>query len=129
MYVCIALYRRSRGTGRGWSGWGGGAGRRGRGGGAGGGDAPPKIVHYDPAAVAADGFSVKKAFPFRPRHFFADAGAAEAALGWRARAAAADDLAAVVAASYAEYVALGCGERDVSFALDDMILDAGAVAA
>lgn len=94
-----------------------------------GGNAPPKIVHYDPATVAADGFSVKKAFPFRPRHFFADAGAAEAALGWRARAAAADDLAAVVAASYAEYVALGRGERDVSFALDDMILDAGAVAA
>lgn len=96
----------------------------------GGADAPtPNIVHYDPAAVTADGFSVKKAFPFRPRHFFADAGAAEAAFGWRARAAAADDLAAVVAASYVEYVALGRGERDVSFTMDDMILDAGAVAA
>ncbi|GAB0492506.1 hypothetical protein MMPV_003769 [Pyropia vietnamensis] len=96
----------------------------------GGADAPtPKIVHYDPAAVTADGFSVKKAFPFRPRHFFADAGAAEAAFGWRPRAAAVDDLAAVVAASYAEYVALGRGERDVSFAVDEMILDAGAVAA
>lgn len=90
---------------------------------------PPSLVHYDPAGVTADGWSVKKAFPYRPRHFFADAGAAEAALGWRPRAAAGAELAAVVAASYAEYVALGRGERDVSFAIDDAVLDAGAVAA
>ncbi|OSX73689.1 hypothetical protein BU14_0331s0008 [Porphyra umbilicalis] len=83
------------------------------------------VVHYDPSRVAVDGFSVKKAFPFRPRHFFADAGAAEAALGWAPGANG--DLAAVVAQSYAEYVALGLGERDVSFAMDDAIL--GAVAA
>jgi len=83
------------------------------------------VVHYDPAAVAVDGFSVKAAFPFRPRHFFADAGAAEAALGWAPGAQG--DLATVVAQSYAEYVELGLGERDVSFAMDDAIL--GAVAA
>lgn len=96
-------------------------------GGGGASAAPLNLVHYDPAAVTADGFSVKKAFPFRPRHFFADAGAAQAALGWAPGANG--DLAAVVAASYAEYVALGRGEREVSFAMDDMILGAEAVAA
>jgi hypothetical protein len=42
--------------------------------------AEAKIVHYDPKGVA--GVDVKKAFPFRPVHFYAEPRAAKRLLGW-----------------------------------------------
>ena len=45
--------------------------------------AEAQIVHYDPKGV--EGVDVKKAFPFRPVHFYAEPRAAKRLLGWCAR--------------------------------------------
>ena len=47
--------------------------------------AEAQIVHYDPKGV--EGVDVKKAFPFRPVHFYAEPRAAKRLLGWCARGA------------------------------------------
>jgi nucleoside-diphosphate-sugar epimerase len=90
--------------------------------------AVPKLVAYDPKVVAEsiEGFKVKKAFPFRPRHFFADPmlnAEAAAKLDWDpCFSGAAQALASVVAEAYAEYLAMDLDKRDVDFSLDDAIL-------
>lgn len=83
------------------------------------------VVRYDPAAIKAkmDSFVPKKAFPFRPRHFFADPGEATAKLGWTPEfSGSGDKLAAVIKASYEDYVAMGLDKKELSFPLDDDIL-------
>lgn len=90
-----------------------------------------RVVWYDPAVAAAavEGYVAKKAFPFRPRHFFADPVPASPAvantLGWRAaRSGDAAGLAAMFADSYDSYVALGLDKRVVDYTMDDAILAA-----
>lgn len=83
------------------------------------------VVRYDPDDIKKkmDGFVPKKAFPFRPRHFFADPGEATAKLGWTPEfSGSADKLAAVIRASYEDYVAMGLDKKQVNFDLDDEIL-------
>ncbi|GHP08464.1 NAD dependent epimerase/dehydratase [Pycnococcus provasolii] len=76
-----------------------------------------KIVHYDPDEV---GVEVKKAFPFRPVHFYADPRAARRVLGWSATHTYEDFLKA----RFQEYVSCGRAQADLSekFKLDDVIL-------
>lgn len=83
------------------------------------------VVRYDPAEVKKKmpDFVPKKAFPFRPRHFFADPGEATQKLGWTAEfSGSADKLAAVIKSSYEDYVAMGLDKKDMDFPLDDEIL-------
>jgi len=75
----------------------------------------PSIVHYDPKAVGVD---VKKAFPFRPVHFYAEPRAAKAALGWAPKWS----LEAALAERWAFYVASGRGKKEKSFEEDDKAL-------
>jgi len=90
-----------------------------------------RVVWYDPADAAArvDGFVAKAAFPFRPRHFFADpvpaAPPVADVLGWRAeRSGDRDGLAALLRDAHASYVALGLDARVVDYTMDDAILAA-----
>lgn len=83
------------------------------------------VVRYDPDEIKKklEGFVPKKAFPFRPRHFFADPGEATEKLGWTAEfSGSADKLAATIKASYEDYLSLGLDKKDVKFSLDDDIL-------
>lgn len=85
----------------------------------------PKMFKYDPvgAAKLIDGFKVKKAFPFRPRHFFADPGVAQDKLGWEPKVSGtAEGIAASIKECYEEYVQLGLDKVDVDFSLDDTIM-------
>lgn len=90
----------------------------------------PELVAYDPkvAEGAVDGFVVKKAFPFRPRHFFADPFVdADTArkLDWDpAYSGSEAALEKVLADAFKDYVALGLDKREVDFSLDDKILEA-----
>jgi nucleoside-diphosphate-sugar epimerase len=92
--------------------------------------AKPTLVAYDASAVAkaVDGFAVKRAFPFRPRHFFADPfldAKSAAELDWDpAFSGSGPALDGAVAQAYAEYVSLGLNTREVDFSLDDAILAA-----
>lgn len=84
-----------------------------------------QVVRYDPEEVGSkvDGFVPKKAFPFRPRHFFADPGEAMIKLGWAPQfSGSANMLRETIKASYEEYVALGLDKREMSFEMDDKIL-------
>lgn len=86
----------------------------------------PSIVYYDPEEMEKkiDGFKVKKAFPFRPRHFFADPCEAQIKLGWTPEVSgSAEGLAESVKTCYDEYVKLGLDKADVDFSLDDKILE------
>lgn len=83
------------------------------------------VVRYDPGEIKKkmEGFVPKKAFSFRPRHFFADPGEATEKLGWTAEySGSAEKLAAVIKASYQDYVNMGLDKKDVKFDLDDEIL-------
>jgi nucleoside-diphosphate-sugar epimerase len=80
--------------------------------------AEAKIVHYDPKGVA--GVDVKKAFPFRPVHFYAEPRAAKALLGWAPKWS----LEAALAERWAFYEASGRGKKDKAFPDDDAILAA-----
>lgn len=85
----------------------------------------PKIVHYDPSKMekSIEGFKVKKAFPFRPRHFFASTIEAQLMLGWQPSVAGTmDGLSQSIKECYDEYVKLGLDKADVDFSLDDKIL-------
>ena len=77
-----------------------------------------KIVHYDPKKV--EGVDVKKAFPFRPVHFYAEPRAAKRLLGWAPKWT----LEAALAERWAFYQASGRGKKDKTFADDDLILAA-----
>lgn len=84
-----------------------------------------KVVRYDPEVVKkkVEGFVAKKAFPFRPRHFFADPGEATHKLGWVAEfSGGADKLKEVVKASYKDYVAMGLDKKELRFEMDEQIL-------
>lgn len=84
-----------------------------------------KIVRYDVKEVEGkvDGFKAKKAFPFRPRHFFADTWEGQEKIGWKANVSgSAEGLAASIKACYEEYLQLGLDKASVDFALDDKIL-------
>merc|ERR1719238_748128 len=68
----------------------------------------PQIVHYDPKEADVD---VKKAFPFRPIHFYSEPRAAVDILGWRATR----DLEKVLKERYDEYVSSGRPGKDIQF--------------
>lgn len=91
---------------------------------------PPELVPYDPEVAASkiDGFKVKTAFPYRPRHFFAEPmpdAAAAAKVNWDpCFSGSAAALESVIAEAYSEYIALGLDKRDVDFTMDDAILSA-----
>ncbi|GAQ87910.1 chloroplast RNA binding protein [Klebsormidium nitens] len=76
-----------------------------------------KIVHYDPKKADVD---VKKAFPFRNVHFYAEPRAAKKLLGVTPQA----QLLDVLTARYQDYVASGRNKKDLKdkLALDDKIL-------
>lgn len=85
------------------------------------------IIRYDPDEVAekVESFSLKKAFPFRVRHFFADPFEAQDKLGWTAEHSDSKDaLLSAIKDSYEEYVQLGLDKASISFTLDDSILQA-----
>lgn len=91
---------------------------------------PPDLVSYDPAVAASkiDGFKVKTAFPYRPRHFFADPmpdAEAAAKINWDpCFSGSAAGIESVIAEAYAEYIAMGLDKRDVDFSMDDAIFSA-----
>lgn len=83
------------------------------------------VVRYDPAEIKKkmESFVPKKAFPFRPRHFFADPGEATAKLGWTPEfSGSAEMLAAVIKSTYQDYISMGLDKKELSFPLDDDIL-------
>lgn len=83
------------------------------------------VVRYDPEVVKQkmEGFVPKKAFPFRPRHFFADPGEATQKLGWVPEfSGSADKLKHVVKACYKDYVDMGLDKKELSFGMDEQIL-------
>jgi hypothetical protein len=88
------------------------------------------VVWYDPGTVekAIDGFQVKKAFPFRPRHFFADpCGDPQVMnkLRWEAVwSGAQTSLETAIANEYATYLELGLDKKQLDFSGDDAILAA-----
>ncbi|KAI0559143.1 NAD(P)-binding [Gracilaria domingensis] len=85
-----------------------------------------KVVHYDAEQMKhkIEGFQVKKAFPFRPRHFFADPFEAQVKLAWEPRfSGTGEGLLNTLRLCYEEYLQLGLDKADVSFVLDDQILE------
>lgn len=74
-----------------------------------------KIVHYNPKAAGVD---VKKAFPFRNQHFYAEPRAAKEKLGWECTS----DLQEVLNQRYEDYCASGRDKKDIKFEIDDQIL-------
>lgn len=85
-----------------------------------------KVVYYDPvvAAERIDGFNVKKAFPFRPRHFFADPGEAQEKLGWSAEySGSKEGLENAIKLSFQDFISLGLDKSEVDFSTDDAILN------
>lgn len=91
---------------------------------------PPKLVSYDPDFVAKkiDGFKVKAAFPYRPRHFYADPlldPEAADKLNWDpCFSGSGPAIESVIAEAFAEYIAMGLDKRDIDFSADDAILSA-----
>ena len=84
-----------------------------------------EIVHYDPKRITAEGFVVKKAFPFRPRHFFADPGKAMHLLGWQPDLSNdKQGLEKAVKICYDEYLKRSLDKSEKSFDTDKMILEA-----
>jgi len=83
---------------------------------------PLATVLYDPkdARVVAAGVDAKKAFPFRPVHFYAEPRAARALLGWAPKWS----MEALLAERWAHYQASGRGGKEKAFPDDDAILAA-----
>ncbi|XP_078149454.1 chloroplast stem-loop binding protein of 41 kDa [Carex rostrata] len=75
-----------------------------------------KIVYYDPKEAGVD---AKKAFPFRNMHFYAEPRAAKESLGWTSTTNLPEDLKE----RFAEYVSIGRDKKEISFELDDKILN------
>lgn len=85
------------------------------------------IEHYDPEMVekAIPDFKIKKAFPFRVRHFFADPGEAQILLDWMPQYSGnVDALKNSIKEAYEEYVTLGLDKSEMSFELDDALAKA-----
>lgn len=84
-----------------------------------------KVVRYNPDDIKKkiEGFVPKKAFPFRPRHFFADPGEAIDKLGWEPEySGSAETLREVIMASYKDYVEMGLDKKPLNFEMDEKIL-------
>ena len=77
----------------------------------------PKIVNYDPKKLQ-EGVEVKKAFPFRPIHFYSYPANALKLLDWQPK----HDLASDLKERFEFYKASGRANKDMSFELDDKIL-------
>jgi len=75
----------------------------------------PNIVHYDPKAAGVD---VKKAFPFRPVHFYSEPRQAMALLGWAPKWT----LEAALRERWDFFQASGRAKKDKAFELDDQVL-------
>ncbi|CAN8072461.1 unnamed protein product [Agarophyton chilense] len=91
-----------------------------------------KVVYYDAEDMKAkiEGFQVKKAFPFRPRHFFADPLEAQVKLGWHPHfSGTSEGLMKTLQLCYDEYLQLGLDKADVSFTVDEQVLEHVAAAA
>lgn len=85
----------------------------------------PKIIHYNPEKVGSGDFVVKKAFPFRPRHFFADPGKGIEMLGWTPELSKdAKGLEEAIQTCYDEFVERNLERDEVSFVMDKAILAA-----
>ncbi|PXF46288.1 Chloroplast stem-loop binding protein of 41 kDa a, chloroplastic [Gracilariopsis chorda] len=85
-----------------------------------------EVVCYDPERMKdkIDGFELKKAFPFRPRHFFADPGEAQRKLDWQAvYSGTTEGLLNTLKLCYEEYLQLRLDKTPVVFDLDDKILE------
>lgn len=86
-----------------------------------------EIIPYDPEVMKSklEGFNVKKAYPFRPRHFFADpfpSAAVTRALRWSPKFSGSEEaLERAIADEYATFIKLDLAQTDVDFALDDAI--------
>ncbi len=78
----------------------------------------PKIVNYDVTNLP-DGVEVKKAFPFRPIHFYSYPAKALEVLDWKPK----HDLATDMAERFAFYKASGRADKDMQFETDDKILN------
>jgi len=61
---------------------------------------------------------LKKFFPFRNQHFFANPGKAMSRLGWRSS----HSLEDAIAEAYDEFIAAGRDKEDYDFSTDDKIL-------
>lgn len=82
------------------------------------------VRHYDPegATNRVSGYNLKKEFPFRVRHFFADPDEATTKLGWTATYSGdIKSLLAGFADAYEEYKRLGLHEKEIKFEMDDAI--------
>jgi len=79
--------------------------------------AEPKIANYDPKNLP-DGVEVKKAFPFRPIHFYSYPAKALELLDWAPK----HDLASDLKERFAFYVASGRDKKEMTFETDDKIL-------
>lgn len=75
-----------------------------------------KIVNYNPSAI--EGVEVKKAFPFRPIHFYSYPAKALEVLDWKPK----HDLAADLRERFAFYKASGRADAQMTFETDDKIL-------
>ena len=78
--------------------------------------AEPVVYTYNPKIVPE--LDVKKIFPFRPVHFYAEPRNAMALLGWQPRWTLEDALRA----RYVEYTVSGRGRKDKEFPDDERIL-------
>jgi hypothetical protein len=78
----------------------------------------PRIVNYDPKNVP-DGVEVKKAFPFRPIHFYSYPAKALEVLDWQPK----HDLLTDMQERFAFYKASGRGDKEMTFETDDKILN------
>lgn len=79
----------------------------------------PNVINYDPASVPD--IEVKKAFPFRPIHFYSSSAKAQAVLGWSPKH---PDLSAELKERLAYYKSIGRDKKEMSFEIDDKILAA-----
>ena len=77
----------------------------------------PNIVNYDPSTLP-EGVEVKKAFPFRPIHFYSYPAKALEVLDWKPTHRLESDMAE----RFAFYKASGRAEKAMEFELDDKIL-------
>lgn len=77
------------------------------------------IINYDPKDVPD--VEVKKAFPFRPIHFYSSSAKAQAVLGWSPKH---PDLGAELKERFAYYKSIGRDKKEMAFETDDKILAA-----
>lgn len=87
-----------------------------------------EIITYDASEMqrAIEGFKVKKAYPFRPRHFFADpfpTVRVAKSLAWSPKFSGSQNaIESAIAEEYGTFLSLGLDKADVDFSLDEDIL-------